>query len=252
VSDQADKVAARLAKFGNNIVRFTSWTCNASEWAAGAGRQGHAYLGTRSAGPPRLLHRAAHPAGHPYLPLHAERKIGTESWHVRFEQFGLKLAAGAGLHGHLVGQGGEASGVGASAWRWGTRRGRPSAGRALSRSAPSGRPAAWWCSRAPARRTPGWCSTRHADRAIWLAGISLRSGGVTGLPAGETLQAVTVAGLRHDQLASRSSSATRDWVRFLWETEDAYWQTLEPLPEGRAAGAGSGDRPLWSAAARRT
>ena len=65
---------------------------------------------------------------------------------------------------------------------------------------------------------------------------------MTGLPAGETLQAGTVAGLPHDKLADRSSSATRDWVRFLWETEDAYWQTLLPLPEGRAEGAGSGDR----------
>jgi len=45
---------------------------------------------------------------------------------------------------------------------------------------------------------------------IWLAGISLRPGGVIGLPEGETLQAMTVAGLRHDKLADRSSSATRD------------------------------------------
>jgi hypothetical protein len=61
---------------------------------------------------------------------------------------------------------------------------------------------------------------------IWLAGISLRPGGVTGLPPGEMLQAGTVAGLPHEKLADRSLSATRDWVRFLWATEDAYWQTL--------------------------
>jgi len=56
---------------------------------------------------------------------------------------------------------------------------------------------------------------------IWLAGISLCPGGVTGLPTGETLQAGAVASLRYDKLNDRSSSATRDWVRFLGETEDA-------------------------------
>ena len=77
---------------------------------------------------------------------------------------------------------------------------------------------------------------------IWLAGISLRPGGVTGLPAGETLQAGTVAGLPHDKLADRSSSATARLGTIPVGDRRRLLADALPLPEGRAEGAGSGDR----------
>ncbi len=60
----------------------------------------------------------------------------------------------------------------------------------------------------------------------WLAAISLRPGGVVGLGQDEGLEGNTVRSLLQPQLAERSASAQRDWIRFLWETEDRYWQTM--------------------------
>ena len=154
------------------------------------------------------------------------RRIGTEPWHVRFEQFGLKLRA---EQGYTVTWWAKAEApvelrvslaMEHAPWQTLGRQGTVKLG------------AKWQAYRLVVR--PG-TSEEHARLVfdppiktgrIWLAGISLRPGGVTGLPEGETLQAASVAGLLHDKLADRSSSATRDWIRFLWETEDAYWQTL--------------------------
>ena len=152
------------------------------------------------------------------------QKIGTESWHVRFEQFGLKLLAKQGYTA-----------------TWWAKAETPAALRVslamghapwqtLGRKGTVQLCTEWQAYRLTVQPGSGAENARLVfdppmqTGRIWLAGMSLRPGGVTGLPAGETLQAGTVAGLPHDKLADRSSSATRDWVRFLWETENAYWQ----------------------------
>ncbi|MBI5832981.1 MAG: carbohydrate binding domain-containing protein [Armatimonadetes bacterium] len=66
---------------------------------------------------------------------------------------------------------------------------------------------------------------RQAGR-IQLAGLSLRPGGVTGLPAGESLEAGTVTALAYAGRHQRSVAMVGDWCRFLWETERAYWRTM--------------------------
>ena len=154
------------------------------------------------------------------------QKVGTESWHVRFEQFGLKLQPEQGYTA-----------------TWWAKAEKPMALRVslamghapwqtLGREGTFQLGTEWQACRLVVQPGIGQENARLVfdppmrTGRIWLAGISLRPGGVTGLPKGETLQDMTVASLRHDQLASRSLPATRDWVRFLWEIEDAYWQTL--------------------------
>lgn len=62
--------------------------------------------------------------------------------------------------------------------------------------------------------------------SCWLAGVSLRPGGVAGLGANEGVDDSAVPLLAAARFQERSADAQRDWIRFLWETESAYWQTM--------------------------
>lgn len=59
-----------------------------------------------------------------------------------------------------------------------------------------------------------------------LAGVSLREGGVCGLSAGERLTGDAVPLFGVARFSERTEAAQRDWIRFLWETEERYWQTM--------------------------
>jgi hypothetical protein len=59
-----------------------------------------------------------------------------------------------------------------------------------------------------------------------LAAVSLRPGGVLGLGADERPENGGVPAWTTAQFAKRTADAQRDWLRFLWETEDRYWQTM--------------------------
>lgn len=59
---------------------------------------------------------------------------------------------------------------------------------------------------------------------VALAEVSLRPGGLTGLAEGETLGSVDL--VPRTTFQERTPTAQRDWVRFLWETERRYWQTM--------------------------
>lgn len=59
-----------------------------------------------------------------------------------------------------------------------------------------------------------------------LTGISLRSGGLVGLDNNEQVEDRTVPVFFRSHLGERTAEAQRDWIRFLWETEDQYWQTM--------------------------
>ena len=62
--------------------------------------------------------------------------------------------------------------------------------------------------------------------ACWLAGVSLRPGGVSGLGADERLDGDAVPAFTLSQFGERTPAAQQDWLRFLWETEDRYWQAM--------------------------
>jgi hypothetical protein len=66
----------------------------------------------------------------------------------------------------------------------------------------------------------------RATGSIWLAGVSLRPGGTIGLSPEEDLEKRTVALVRHDRLGDRTAEGQRDWLRFLWQTEQAYWDKM--------------------------
>src|SRR5262249_5209913 len=61
----------------------------------------------------------------------------------------------------------------------------------------------------------------------WLAGVSFRPGGVIRPAADERLEDQTVPRFEYDRLAEHTAEAQRDWLRFLWETEDDYWQAMQ-------------------------
>jgi hypothetical protein len=60
----------------------------------------------------------------------------------------------------------------------------------------------------------------------WLAGLSLRTAGVLGLDMGERPEAGSVPTFTQAQFGERSAAPQRDWIRFLWEKEDRYWQAM--------------------------
>ena len=62
--------------------------------------------------------------------------------------------------------------------------------------------------------------------SCWLAGVSLRPGGVVGLGANEGFEGDPVPAFAAPRFQERSADAQRDWMRFLWETENDYWQTM--------------------------
>jgi hypothetical protein len=76
----------------------------------------------------------------------------------------------------------------------------------------------------PARITFG--DFANALGTYWLAGVSLRPGRLPGLEVGESLAAAGIAPFTVAGGSARTPNAQADWRRFLWETEDAYWQGM--------------------------
>jgi hypothetical protein len=62
---------------------------------------------------------------------------------------------------------------------------------------------------------------------VWLAGVSFRPGGAIGLAPGERIENDSLPPFARSRFGERSALGQRDWLRFLWETEDAYWQTMQ-------------------------
>ncbi|MCK4374028.1 MAG: carbohydrate binding domain-containing protein [Candidatus Brocadiae bacterium] len=67
----------------------------------------------------------------------------------------------------------------------------------------------------------------RSSGVLEIAGISLREGGVAGLRDGERTEDGTVPIFLPGSMGERTLDAQRDWMRFLWETEDAYWRTMQ-------------------------
>lgn len=62
---------------------------------------------------------------------------------------------------------------------------------------------------------------------VWLSDVSLRTGGVTGLADNERFENATLPLCLKSRFGERTDAAQRDWFRFLWETEDRYWQGMQ-------------------------
>ncbi len=156
----------------------------------------------------------------------AVSRPGTEAWHVRFQQAGLKAEAGRAFT--------------LTFWARADRPGETVAGLEQAHAP--------WKNlglRARVPLTEQWKPFRFvfiADRGdddarlvfdppmrageVRLAGVSLRPGGVSGLSKGERLEDGTVSLFPHASFGERTAGAQRDWLNFLWETEDRYWQAM--------------------------
>lgn len=152
---------------------------------------------------------------------------GEQAWHVQLSQAGLKLQQGASYTVQF--------------WA------KADPGRSISVSV--GQAHEPWANlglSANPRLTNTWrpfryvfTATQTDDRArvsfsnlggagskVTLAGVSVRPGGVEGLQADESVEAGSVAAFEKATFGQRTPAAQRDWMRFLLETEDRYWQAM--------------------------
>jgi hypothetical protein len=61
---------------------------------------------------------------------------------------------------------------------------------------------------------------------VWIDEVSLRPGGVVGIREGESVEESSVPLFARANVGERTAGAADDWMRFLWETERAYWQRM--------------------------
>ena len=73
----------------------------------------------------------------------------------------------------------------------------------------------------------GFSDLARQTGACWLAEISLRPGGVIGLAKEEHIGDGTLPVFTKSHWSVRTAEAQRDWMRFLSETEDHYWQSMD-------------------------
>lgn len=151
---------------------------------------------------------------------------GSESWHVRLQQFGHGFEAG---HTYTV------TGY-AKADRPGTLRLSLEMGHepwhVLDSFGGVALTTGWQpfalsarCTESDAQARLVLDPPRQVGR-VWVAGLSLRPGGAVGLPDGQSLEQRNVAALAYADRGLRSTGVVDDWCRFLWDTERAYWQTM--------------------------
>ncbi len=62
--------------------------------------------------------------------------------------------------------------------------------------------------------------------SVWIDEASLRPGGVVGIREGESLDDASVPLFVRGDIGERTADAGSDWMRFLWDTECAYWQRM--------------------------
>lgn len=153
-------------------------------------------------------------------------KPGTQQWHIRFEQAGVRVEAEKPCTLSF----------------WAKADGLSSVRVSIEQTREP-----WHVLGAstPVALTPQWQAYRIAmpiaetdDKArvvfdpamqqgtCWLSGVSLRPGGVLGLSPDERLESDAIPAFTRPQLRERAPEVQRDWLRFLWETEDRYWQDL--------------------------
>lgn len=69
-------------------------------------------------------------------------------------------------------------------------------------------------------------SLAAAKGTVWIGGLSLRPGGIVGLPEGEGLEKGNVSRIPATGLAGRTRAAASDQCLFYMDLERRYWQTM--------------------------
>ncbi|MEW6304123.1 MAG: carbohydrate binding domain-containing protein [Verrucomicrobiota bacterium] len=210
----AQPVGAELLQNGSFTAQMKSWTVERH-----GGAQANATVVTDV--PPKI--RAT---GAKALSIEVVRP-GAESWHVQFNQSALPLEGGKAYTLRFWARSDRPRTISASV----TQAHEPWSNLGFSASIPL---------------TPEWREFRYvfnaaqsdsqarvtfgtlggaASRATFAA-ISLRTGGVGGLAAGESIESGSVPVFERGQFGGRTAAAQRDWMRFLTATEDHYWQSM--------------------------
>ena len=154
-------------------------------------------------------------------------KPGAESWHLQFYQGGLKLAAGRPYTVRFWAKADAARTISASV----TSAHAPWRNLGLSASP---RLTTEWrefryvfnAAAADDNARSGFSSFGGEGATVWITGLSFKAGGVLGLLPTEDLAAGNVPLFDRDRFGERTPDAQRDWMRFLFATEEHYWQTL--------------------------
>ena len=153
-------------------------------------------------------------------------KPGSQSWHIRWQQAGFDVQADRPYTLSFRAKAERSCVVGVSLEQ------NRSPWQGLGLRANASLTTQW----KPFRFTLTAASSDHGARVIfdppmqtgacWLADVSLRPGGIGGLDKDERVESETVQLVLRGQAGGRTSEAQRDWLRFLWETEDRYWQAM--------------------------
>lgn len=152
-------------------------------------------------------------------------KPGTESWHVQLNQGGLKLESGKAYTVSF-----RAKSTTPRPISVGVSQGHDAyANLGLSANAPLTNE---WrefrfvfnASQSDDRARISFANLGSAGSVIQFANVSLKPGGVEGLRVGE--EAGSVSLFQKTSFGQRTAAAQRDWIRFLTETEDRYWQAM--------------------------
>ncbi len=64
------------------------------------------------------------------------------------------------------------------------------------------------------------------SQSIWIAGVSLRKGGIVGLASNETLKSSGIDPFESNKLGFRTQAARKDWYAFLLDVESRYWKEM--------------------------
>jgi hypothetical protein len=159
-------------------------------------------------------------------------KPGAESWHIRFEQGGFKVAADRHYELSFWAKADKACEIGASVEQY------HSPWKNLGLGARIKLTPEWQYFRFSILANPGDDNARVVfDPAMQageyrFAGVSLRPGGVFGIAKEEVLEKGTISLFSRAKFGERTPEAQRDWMRFLWDTEDRYWQAMQDYIKG--------------------
>lgn len=154
-------------------------------------------------------------------------QVGRESWHLQFNQAGLKLQAGKSYTLSFWARTDAARNLSVVV----SQAHEPWNNLGLSANAAAG--PQWkqfqFVFKAAAsddNARVSFSSLGPVKATADFAGVSLRPGGVLGVKPGEQLEQGTVTVFAKATIGQRTTAAERDWMRFLYETEDRYWQTM--------------------------
>jgi hypothetical protein len=153
---------------------------------------------------------------------------GQQNWHVQFNQSGLKLEAGRAYTVSFWAKANEPRSIAIAVSQahdpWEN----------LGLSATPSLTTEWRefrfnfnASQNSDRSRIGFSNLGGAGASSLLAGISVRPGGVFGLQSGERLEEGTIRRFERKQFGERTPAAQQDWMRFLSDTENQYWQAMQ-------------------------